>query len=114
MQYNKRHWLLLSTIILLLMAFLIVRSIDKGPTPAPPQSSPGAAKRSQPPTRTGVYRPSTSTFLLHRSPDDSKTVGDSIVAVPFGAQGDMPLAGDWHGNGIASVGVYRPGNSTFY
>jgi hypothetical protein len=31
----------------------------------------------------------------------------------FGTREDRPIAGDWDGDGIDTVGVYRPGRSTF-
>lgn len=27
---------------------------------------------------------------------------------PFGADGDLPVAGDWTGNGVSNIGVFRP------
>jgi Matrixin len=56
----------------------------------------------------GVYRPSASTFYLH----DTQRFIDQIV--PYGAPGDIPLTGDWDGNGTATIGLYRPATSTFY
>ena len=38
----------------------------------------------------------------------------SFVALPFGGKGDVPLLGDWDGDGTATVGLYRPAESTFY
>jgi hypothetical protein len=32
----------------------------------------------------------------------------------FGIAGDVPLAGDWDGDGIDTVGVYRPGDGNVY
>jgi len=32
----------------------------------------------------------------------------------YGVAGDIPLAGDWDGNGSITVGVFRPTNTTFY
>jgi hypothetical protein len=32
----------------------------------------------------------------------------------FGQNGDTPIVGDWDGNGIDGVGVFRGGNSTFF
>jgi hypothetical protein len=58
----------------------------------------------------GVYRPSTTTFYLR----NSNSSGPADLVVPSGALGDIPLAGDWNGDGIATVGLYRPSNNTFY
>lgn len=38
--------------------------------------------------------------------------GDEILA--FGEDGDIPIVGDWDGNGLDGVGVFRRSNSTFY
>lgn len=60
----------------------------------------------------GVYRPSTQTFFLRNS-----TTSDTpyITATVVGAQGtDLPITGDWNGDGIDTPGLYRPGTSTFY
>jgi len=32
----------------------------------------------------------------------------------FGSAGDIPLMGDWDGDGLDSPGIYRPSNSTFH
>ena len=40
--------------------------------------------------------------------DGSIDTGDYIF--PFGGiAGDVPLAGDWNGNGISKVGIFRQG-----
>ncbi|MEH0936731.1 FG-GAP repeat domain-containing protein, partial [Micromonospora psammae] len=31
-----------------------------------------------------------------------------------GPSGDLPVAGDWNNDGRDTVGVFRPGNSTWY
>ena len=39
---------------------------------------------------------------------DAIDAGDSVF--PFGGYpGDVPLAGDWNGNGISKVGIFRQG-----
>jgi hypothetical protein len=53
----------------------------------------------------GVFRPSTGQFLLR----NSNTSGPPNVTVNFGQAGDQPLAGDWNGDGIDDVGVFRNG-----
>jgi hypothetical protein len=32
----------------------------------------------------------------------------------FGQGGDLPIAGDWDGNGVDGVGLFRGGNATFF
>jgi len=38
----------------------------------------------------------------------------SNFAFTFGQNGDTPIVGDWDGNGIDGVGLFRGGNSTFF
>src|SRR2546426_3663573 len=56
----------------------------------------------------GIFRPTITTFALR----NSLTSGFGEVSVTFGQEGDIPLAGDWDGNGTTTVGVCRPGDST--
>ena len=43
------------------------------------------------------------------------TEGPADVEFAFGADGDIPIAGDWTDqDGIDSVAVYRPSTGTFY
>jgi Tol biopolymer transport system component len=53
----------------------------------------------------GVFRPSTGQFLLR----NSNTSGPPNVTINFGQSGDQPLAGDWNGDGLDDVGVFRNG-----
>ncbi len=53
----------------------------------------------------GVYRPSNATFYL-KSINDS---GVADAAIAYGTPGDRPITGDWNGDGIDTVGVYRAG-----
>ena len=57
----------------------------------------------------GVYNPSNSTFLLRTS----NTSGFADITVRFGAPDDLPITGDWDGDGIDTVGIFRPSTSTF-
>ncbi len=60
----------------------------------------------------GVYRPGIKTFLLRQT----LTTGPADIAaqVPDAAAGDVPLVGDWNGDGIDSPGFFRASTSTFY
>jgi hypothetical protein len=53
----------------------------------------------------GVYRPSTSQFLER----NTNTPGPPNATIAFGQAGDLPIAGDWNGDGISDVGVFRNG-----
>lgn len=57
----------------------------------------------------GVWRPSTQQFLLR----NSNSAGGPDITIRFGNQGDLPVAGDWDGNGISDVGVFRPSTRQF-
>ena len=58
----------------------------------------------------GVYRPSNSTFYLR----NSNTTGIADIVAHHGIFGDVPILGDWDGNGTTTIGVYRPSNSKFF
>lgn len=59
-----------------------------------------------PPVETiGVFRPATAEFLLR----NSNTAGAPDITIPFGQSTDLPVVGDWTGNGKTDVGVFRNG-----
>jgi Subtilase family len=60
----------------------------------------------------GLYRSGISTFYLR----NTNTSGFPDIIVPFGngPGGDLPIAGDWNGDGVWTIGVYRPTTSTFF
>jgi hypothetical protein len=63
------------------------------------------------PATVGVYRPSNATFYLTKS--NYVSLGNFADAViSYGIPGDLPITGDWDGDGIDTVGVYR--NGVFY
>ena len=57
---------------------------------------------------TGVFRPSNGLLYLK----NQNTTGFADVAINYGTAGDYPVAGDWDGNGTATIGIYR--NGVFY
>jgi len=62
------------------------------------------------PATIGTYTAATSTFKLR----SSNTPGPADKIVAFGAPGDMPIVGDWNGDGIETIGVYRNSDGTFH
>jgi hypothetical protein len=58
----------------------------------------------------GVFRPSNG--ILYEKND--LTSGFSDYFAIFGNPGDTGMAGDWDGNGLDSVGVYRPSGTHWY
>jgi hypothetical protein len=57
----------------------------------------------------GVFRPSANSFQLR----NSNTAGPADINVSFGVAGDLPITGDWDGNGVDDVGVFRPSTGQF-
>jgi hypothetical protein len=58
----------------------------------------------------GVFRPSNGILYLKKE----IVTGVSDYFAVMGNPGDVGLAGDWDGDGLDSVGVYRPSQSQFY
>ncbi len=58
----------------------------------------------------GSYSPAQAQLYLR----NSNTAGVADNAFSYGATGDVPLVGDWNGDGVDTVGVYRPGERAFY
>ena len=57
----------------------------------------------------GVYYPDAGAFFLDAN-------GDNVweTAVPMGGQGDLPVSGDWNGDGKDELGVYYPPVGAFF
>ena len=63
----------------------------------------------------GVFRPSTGQFTLTDSTNSSPPFTISVTRATFGAAGDLPISGDWDGDGKDSIAVYRPSTGeTFF
>ena len=45
---------------------------------------------------------------------NSNTQGIADIKFFFGNPGDVPIAGDFNGDGFDTVSIYRPSNQTFY
>jgi hypothetical protein len=61
------------------------------------------------PDTIGVYRPATKQFLLR----NSNTAGAPEITKTFGVAGDIPITGDWNGDGETDIGVFRPSTHQF-
>ena len=65
----------------------------------------------------GVFNPLSGNWFLANG-INGQNVNNSFPPANFqfflGQNGDVPVAGDWNGDGIDSVGVFRTGNSTFF
>lgn len=55
----------------------------------------------------GIYRPSTRTFYLRYGL--STGWADLTISLPSEPSTDMPLAGDWNGDGYDTIGLFRDG-----
>jgi hypothetical protein len=58
----------------------------------------------------GLYDAATQTFYLR----NANSNGPANIAFGYGAAGDIPITGDWNGDGIDTIGVYRPSTGFFY
>ena len=57
----------------------------------------------------GTFRPANSTFYLR----NSLNAGNADVSLVFGSANALPVAGDWNGDGISTVGLYNTGTGLF-
>ncbi len=57
---------------------------------------------------TGVFRPTNGALYLK----NSNTTGVADIQINYGIPGDKPITGDWNGDGVDTIGVYR--NGVFY
>jgi hypothetical protein len=68
-------------------------------------------------TTIGVFRPAGTTYnrtsngkwLLR----NSNTPGNPNIAFYYGTAGDIPVVGDWTGNGGTTIGVFRPAGTLY-
>jgi serine protease AprX len=65
-------------------------------------ASPGSQVSTTPVSAISVFRPSNGTWYTNDT------------AVSFGASGDIPVAGDYDGNGAGDVAVFRPSDGIWY
>lgn len=55
-----------------------------------------------------VFRPSEAVWYVLRS------YNNQLGAFAFGLSDDIPQPGDWNGDGIMEIDVYRPSQNTWY
>jgi hypothetical protein len=64
--------------------------------------------------RVGVFRPSTGQWFLDNGNNVWEGCGIDLCACCFGMEGDRAAVGDWDGNGIDDIGVFRPSTLRWY
>lgn len=62
------------------------------------------------PDTIGIFRPSQAAFYLR----NQNTTGVADIAAALGISTDIPVVGDWDGDGIDSIGVYRQSTGQFF
>jgi hypothetical protein len=65
-------------------------------------------------TKVGVFRPFDGTFYLDYNGNGAWDGCSIDRCAAVGMTGDIPVVGDWNGNGITEVGTFRPSDGTFY
>jgi hypothetical protein len=61
-------------------------------------------------TKVGVYRSSNGLFILDYDGDGQFTSADKVYSFGVGTQpGDIPVVGDWNGDGRTKIGLFRQG-----
>jgi hypothetical protein len=60
-------------------------------------------------TKIGIYRPSTGQWFLDMNGNGVFDPGTDAVVNYGGLAGDVPVTGDWNGNGITKIGIFRAG-----
>jgi len=63
----------------------------------------------------GVFRPATSEWFLTNAPNiNNSSPPIDLTFSPFGVVGDIPVTGDWDGDGIDTIGVWRTFTGQFF
>jgi hypothetical protein len=66
------------------------------------------------PGKVGVFRPSTGMWYLDYNSNGQWDGCGTDSCIHFGMSGDLPVAGDWNGDGKSKVGVFRPSTGMWY
>jgi hypothetical protein len=64
--------------------------------------------------KVGAFRPNDGTFYLDANGSGTWDGCGTDQCLHIGMTGDIPLVGDWNGNGSSKVGLFRPSDGTFY
>jgi Divergent InlB B-repeat domain len=61
------------------------------------------------PAAIGIFRPATGQWFIDANGNGIwEGCNIDLCLGPFGLSGDLPVAGNWTGTGLANIGVYRP------
>src|SRR5208283_3678568 len=61
-------------------------------------------------TKIGIYRPGNGLFILDTNGNGVLDAGDAVFNLHIGkSPGDVPVVGDWNGDGRSKVGYFRQG-----
>jgi len=61
------------------------------------------------PAAIGIFRPATGQWFIDANGNGIwEGCNIDLCLGPFGSSGDLPVAGNWTGTGLANIGVYRP------
>ncbi|GEM_PF-3235543 len=67
------------------------------------------------PAQLGVFRPQTGQWFVDYSGNRAwNRCGPDGCLGQFGAPIDLPISGDWSGNGVPKMGVFRPADGRWY
>ena len=69
------------------------------------QYTPGSGTLS---AQIGLFRPSIGMWFIDRSANGAWNDCTADTCINFGIQGDIPVTGDWNGDGTTKIGVFRP------
>ena len=58
-------------------------------------------------SRIGVFRPNTGEWFLDDNGNGQWDTGDIHIS-SFGKSGDLPVVGNWSGNGVSNIGTFTP------
>ncbi len=62
-----------------------------------------------------LYRPNEQRFyIINKLGTQNQGLGPADYSFTYGNKNDQPLAGDWNGNGIDTIGLYRTTDSYIY
>jgi len=59
-------------------------------------------------SRIGVFRPSTGEWFLDDNGNGKWDMGADVYIKSFGHAGDIPVVGNWTGNGLSKIGTFTP------